>query len=171
MSLVNALQGFNLNSLQGLNKAAGSDPNRLLAQLRGQGGESLEGLMRDPAGKVEQAIQGSGQQYNRIMERASQIADQTQAAGPAAANLQQAKRAQTADAASGFGNLISDLVNNVDAAGKKSESEVRKVLSGESDNLHQAMISMQEAGVAMNLLIEVRNKLIEGYQQLSRMTG
>lgn len=170
MSLINALQGFNINNLQSLSGVkGGSDPTKVLQQLRQQGGESLDGLMRDPAGSVEKALQGAGQQYERIMDRASQIADNTRI-DPAASGLQRPRQAQTADA-SAFGSLISDLVNNVDATSKNSQNEVRKVLSGESDNLHQAMVSMQEAGVAMNLLIEVRNKLIEGYQQLSRMTS
>ena len=38
-----------------------------------------------------------------------------------------------------------------------------------STNLHQAMISMQEASVAFTLMVEVRNKLVESYQELMRM--
>jgi flagellar hook-basal body complex protein FliE len=40
---------------------------------------------------------------------------------------------------------------------------------GESDNIHRSMIAMQEAGLAFNLLVEVRNKLVESYQELMRM--
>jgi len=36
-------------------------------------------------------------------------------------------------------------------------------------NLHQAMISMQEASVSFSLMVEVRNKLVESYQELMRM--
>jgi flagellar hook-basal body complex protein FliE len=45
----------------------------------------------------------------------------------------------------------------------------RDIMLGKSDNIHQAMISMQEAGVAFNLLVEVRNKLVESYKELTRM--
>ena len=48
-------------------------------------------------------------------------------------------------------------------------AEQAKVLSGESTNLHQAMISIQEAGVAFSLMVEVRNKLVDSYQELMRM--
>lgn len=68
-----------------------------------------------------------------------------------------------------FSSLISDLVSEVDAKDKVSQSEVRKVLSGEVDSLHQSMIAMQEAGVAFSLMVEVRNKLMESYQQVMRM--
>ena len=45
----------------------------------------------------------------------------------------------------------------------------QKVLLGESDQLHQSVIAMQEAGVSFSLMVEVRNKLIESYQELMRM--
>jgi flagellar hook-basal body complex protein FliE len=68
-----------------------------------------------------------------------------------------------------FGELIGDLVQSVDAKGKAAEAEVRHLMLGESDNLHRSMIAMQEAGVAFTLLVEVRNKLVESYQELMRM--
>jgi flagellar hook-basal body complex protein FliE len=43
------------------------------------------------------------------------------------------------------------------------------VLSGQNVSLHQAMISMQEANVSFQLMVEVRNKLLESYQELMRM--
>ena len=70
---------------------------------------------------------------------------------------------------SSFGDLIGDLVQSVDARGKAAETEARHLMLGESDNLHRTMIAMQEAGVAFTLLVEVRNKLVESYQELMRM--
>ena len=35
--------------------------------------------------------------------------------------------------------------------------------------LHQAMIAMEEANVSLQLMVEVRNKLLESYQELMRM--
>ena len=46
---------------------------------------------------------------------------------------------------------------------------IRDRLAGKEIPLHQAMIAMQEAGVAFQLMVEVRNKLLEGYQELMRM--
>jgi flagellar hook-basal body complex protein FliE len=82
--------------------------------------------------------------------------------------------ADGADASSGsgrtsFGELIGDLVQSVDARGRAAESEVQHLMLGESDNIHRSMIAMQEAGVAFTLLVEVRNKLVESYQELMRM--
>lgn len=68
-----------------------------------------------------------------------------------------------------FGDLIGDLVSEVDAKSKSAEAEVRKLMVGESSSIHGSMIAMQEAGVAFTLLLEVRNKLVEAYQELIRM--
>ena len=42
-------------------------------------------------------------------------------------------------------------------------------MSGEPDELHQVMIKAQEAGIAMDLLLEIRNKLGDAYNELMRM--
>ncbi|MGF1483008.1 MAG: flagellar hook-basal body complex protein FliE [Opitutales bacterium] len=75
------------------------------------------------------------------------------------------------DAASrpSFDSMLSDLVNQVDAKQKTGHAEARKLMSGESDNLHGSMIAMQEASVAFTLLVETRNKLVESYQEIMRM--
>ena len=69
----------------------------------------------------------------------------------------------------GFDGLLQSMVAKVDEKQKASSDAVRKIMVGESDNLHQAMIAQQESGVAFNLLLETRNKLVEGYKELFRM--
>ncbi len=68
-----------------------------------------------------------------------------------------------------FGQLLDGVVANVEAKGANAQDMTRKVLLGETDQLHQSMISMQEASVAFGMMIEVRNKLVESYQELMRM--
>jgi flagellar hook-basal body complex protein FliE len=41
--------------------------------------------------------------------------------------------------------------------------------SGQTTSLHQAVISMEEANISFQLMVEVRNKLLESYQELMRM--
>ena len=45
----------------------------------------------------------------------------------------------------------------------------RKFATGESENLHELMIMLEEAKLALDLTVEVRNKAIEAYQELTRM--
>jgi flagellar hook-basal body complex protein FliE len=70
---------------------------------------------------------------------------------------------------SSFGNIIDRAVQEVDGKMKVAAADQAKVLSGETNNLHQAMISMQEASLAFSLMVEVRNKLVDSYQELMRM--
>jgi flagellar hook-basal body complex protein FliE len=73
------------------------------------------------------------------------------------------------DAGQSFGNIIGDLVREVDEKGKAAAAETNKLLLGETDNIHQSMIAMQESGLAFTMLVEVRNKLVQSYQELMRM--
>lgn len=68
-----------------------------------------------------------------------------------------------------FGELLSNMLNQVNElqmdAGKLQEA----FMSGEPVELHQVMIKAQEAGIAMDLLLEIRNKLLNAYNELMRM--
>lgn len=69
----------------------------------------------------------------------------------------------------GFGQMLDGLVGAVEAKSAAARAETRKVLLGESDQMHQSVIAMQEASVAFTMMVEVRNKLVESYQELMRM--
>ncbi len=68
-----------------------------------------------------------------------------------------------------FDTMLTDLISQVDATQKEGRAEARKLMAGESDNLHASVIAMQEASVAFTLLVETRNKLVESYQEIMRM--
>jgi flagellar hook-basal body complex protein FliE len=68
-----------------------------------------------------------------------------------------------------FGAVLDRFVSEVDGKMQAAQAEQAKVLSGETSSLHQAMISMQEASVSFSLMVEVRNKLVESYQEMMRM--
>ncbi|MCE9612510.1 MAG: flagellar hook-basal body complex protein FliE [Chthoniobacter sp.] len=70
---------------------------------------------------------------------------------------------------SSFGNFLDQAVAEVDGKMHTAAAEQAKVLTGETNNLHQAMIAMQEASTAFSLMVEVRNKLVESYQEIMRM--
>ncbi len=68
-----------------------------------------------------------------------------------------------------FGDVLSQAVSGVNGVMQNAEVQKARVMSGDTNNLHQAMISMQEANVAFSLMTEVRNKLVESYQEIMRM--
>ena len=69
----------------------------------------------------------------------------------------------------GFGPMLEGLVGMVETKTSEAQSLTRKVLLGDSDQLHQSVIAMQEASMAFTMMVEVRNKLVESYQELMRM--
>ena len=70
--------------------------------------------------------------------------------------------------APGFAQMFEDFIKGVDRKKKISKRDTRFDL-GRSDNIHEAVVKSQEAGVAFNLMIEVRNKLVDSYKELMRM--
>lgn len=68
-----------------------------------------------------------------------------------------------------FDNVVGSLIKEVDQKEKVAAAETNKMLLGETDNIHQSMIAMQEAGMAFNLMVEVRNKLVQSFQELIKM--
>jgi flagellar hook-basal body complex protein FliE len=68
-----------------------------------------------------------------------------------------------------FGDTISDFIDAVNESQKQAASETQDIIQGKSQNLHQAMASLEEAKLSFQLMIEIRNKLLESYQELQRM--
>jgi len=68
-----------------------------------------------------------------------------------------------------FGKTISDFIMAVNEDQQTSAREVNDVIMGKSENLHEAMASMEEARLSFQLMIEVRNKLLESYKTLQRL--
>jgi flagellar hook-basal body complex protein FliE len=68
-----------------------------------------------------------------------------------------------------FSDLLGQMVADVNGKQHMASAAVEGVLAGENVPLHQAMIAMEEASVSFQLMVEVRNKLLESYQELMRM--
>lgn len=68
----------------------------------------------------------------------------------------------------GMGNF-GEMVNQVNAKQAEATEAMRDVMSGGPTPLHQAMIAVEEASVSFQLMVEVRNRLLESYQELMRM--
>ena len=69
----------------------------------------------------------------------------------------------------GFGKVFEQMISSVDAKESQAQAITRDVLLGKNDQVHQSMIAMQEANVAFQLMVQVRNKVVESYQELMRM--
>jgi flagellar hook-basal body complex protein FliE len=89
---------------------------------------------------------------------------------PQELSLPTSKPAQSVEETSGkFKDLLKQFVGSVNDLQQKAASTERSFLTGEISDVHEVMIAVEEASVAFELLMEVRNKLLESYQQIMRM--
>ncbi len=68
-----------------------------------------------------------------------------------------------------FGDTLQNAIDQVDGAQKTADSQMEAFVAGETDNLHEVMISMNQARLTFQLMTEVRNKTLDTYQELMRM--
>lgn len=68
-----------------------------------------------------------------------------------------------------FKDLLKGLVDQVDTLQKEADVSIRGLATGQTTDVHNVAIRMEEAGVAFDLMMGIRNKLLEAYQEISRM--
>jgi flagellar hook-basal body complex protein FliE len=71
--------------------------------------------------------------------------------------------------ATSWGHLVHGAVRDVAARQATAGALVRDVLAGGATTPHQAVIAMEEASISFQMLAEMRNKLVEAYQEVMRM--
>ena len=67
-----------------------------------------------------------------------------------------------------FGQMLQNAIGEVNHAQMHAGDLSKRFAAGEPIDVHQVMIASQEASVALNLAVQVRNKLVDGYQELMR---
>lgn len=68
-----------------------------------------------------------------------------------------------------FASVLKESIEKVNELQVQSDKATEKLVNGENIDLHQVMIASQKASVAMQATLEIRNKVIEAYQETMRM--
>ncbi len=68
-----------------------------------------------------------------------------------------------------FADTIKDFLTAVNNNQKEAGSKVTEFIEGKSENLAEAMATMQEGRLSFQLMLEIRNKLLESYREIQRM--
>lgn len=100
------------------------------------------------------------------LQRIQQVNPSTGPDGP-----RQLPQPQEGDGADGpsFSDTLEKAIDKVDGAQKEAEGQIEAFVAGEQENLHEVMISMNQAKLHFQLMTETRNRMLEGYQELMRM--
>jgi flagellar hook-basal body complex protein FliE len=73
-----------------------------------------------------------------------------------------------ADALPGFGEALGRVVNAVESTGAEANEAVAGMVKGTRD-VHDAMIALQRADLTLQFSVQIRNKLVQAYQDIMRM--
>lgn len=68
-----------------------------------------------------------------------------------------------------FGDYLSDALKNVNALQLESDKVTEDFITGKIDSIHDVTIAAEKASISLQLAIEVRNKVLEAYQEIMRM--
>jgi len=68
-----------------------------------------------------------------------------------------------------FGTVLKDAISTVNELQKQSDHEIEKLMTGESQDLHNTVIAMQKADLSFQMMMQVRNKIVQAYQEIIRM--
>ncbi len=67
-----------------------------------------------------------------------------------------------------FDSLLGKMMNEVQQLQQDSDKKVTGSLMGKEE-LHEAMLSLEKASLGLKLLLQVRNKIVDAYNELARM--
>lgn len=68
-----------------------------------------------------------------------------------------------------FADVFTESLQQVNNLQAEKSHAVKAFASGENQNVHELMITMQKASVGINMTTAVRNKVLEGYRELSKI--
>jgi flagellar hook-basal body complex protein FliE len=75
----------------------------------------------------------------------------------------------TAAGSTSFAQMLSDGIASVDAKAQAADSMVRAFALDDSIPVHQVSFALEQARGSLSLMLQVRNRMVEGYQQLMNM--
>lgn len=68
-----------------------------------------------------------------------------------------------------FADTLKAMINQVDELQKASGQSTKDFIAGKNIDLHEVMAAGQEAQLSFQFMMEMRNKLLEAYQEVNRM--
>jgi flagellar hook-basal body complex protein FliE len=69
----------------------------------------------------------------------------------------------------GFSSVLRQAIDQVDQLHTDATQQVSELLQGNGHDVHNVMIAVEKADVAFQLMMQVRNKIVNAYTEISRM--
>jgi flagellar hook-basal body complex protein FliE len=68
-----------------------------------------------------------------------------------------------------FGQYLKKALDKVNDTQINAEKATQSLLTGEAKDIHEVMLATEEARLTLELAVQIRNKIVEAYQELNRM--
>tara|TARA_B100001248_G_scaffold262154_1_gene256420 strand:+ start:17112 stop:17450 length:339 start_codon:yes stop_codon:yes gene_type:complete len=68
-----------------------------------------------------------------------------------------------------FADNLQTAVEKVNTMQVDANQKIEKLMTGESTNIHETMVAVEKADIALKLMTQVRNKIIDAYQEVMKM--
>jgi flagellar hook-basal body complex protein FliE len=70
---------------------------------------------------------------------------------------------------SGFMSTLQQAISKANDIQLEAGQATEALMTGQTQNIHQTMVALQEADVSFQLMMQIRNKLVSAYEEISRM--
>ena len=101
------------------------------------------------------------------LQNLSQLSPLSPVSGTSKSGLGSATGGADGDLA--FGDLLKQALQEVNQASAQAEDEARNLMTGESADMHTAMLAVQKADLSFQMMMAVRSKLIDAYREVMCM--
>lgn len=68
-----------------------------------------------------------------------------------------------------FGDTLTQAIGNVNQLQKTSDKKMQDLAAGRTDNIQEVMVATEKADIGLRLMMQVRNKIIDAYQEIMKM--
>jgi flagellar hook-basal body complex protein FliE len=72
-------------------------------------------------------------------------------------------------AGGGFGDTLKSAIRQVNDLRDNSDQQVAELVQGDRQDVHNVMIAVEKADIAFQLMMQVRNKIVSAYQEVSKL--
>lgn len=89
--------------------------------------------------------------------------------GPGISNGGQAKAGKPEEGAKSFGEILGESLKEVNSLQLEADKAIEDFATGQTKNVHETMIALNKADTAFKMTMQVKNKIVEAYQEIIRM--
>jgi flagellar hook-basal body complex protein FliE len=68
-----------------------------------------------------------------------------------------------------FGSVLKDAITDINKLQNDADKAIAKVQFEDAGSIHEAMIALEKAGISFQVMMQVRNKILDAYQQVMQM--